>query len=78
MNKINEPFEIEINSAEGESLSLQIRHDSETFDMDYQGMVLSLINNSDNTWSSVKGKLDQETVNLIGDAIERHYRQMQT
>ncbi|MBK0379262.1 hypothetical protein [Mucilaginibacter segetis] len=76
MNEVNQPFELQITDPNGTEVSLQVSHESETFDMDYRGKPLSLLNNGDNTWSSLKGALDQETVNLIGAAIEQYYRHL--
>ena len=50
---------------------LTVRHTTETFELEFDGARVALINNGDNSWSLVNGAIDQETVNLIGDAIER-------
>ena len=50
---------------------LTVTHTTETFELEFDGARVSVINNGDNSWSLVHGTIDQETVNLIGDAIER-------
>ncbi|WP_423149451.1 hypothetical protein [Rubrolithibacter danxiaensis] len=68
-------FEIEFNSTDaGREMKLTITHTSETFDFRFEGTDVSLINNGDNSWSSVKGQLEQEIVNEIGQEIEKHYQ----
>lgn len=47
-----------------------VKHTSETFDMEFRGSLVAILNNGDNSWSLVEGNLDQETVNVIGTAIE--------
>lgn len=54
--------------------TLKVNHSTETFDLEFDGSAVSLINNGDNSWSLVEGDLDQVTVNLIGDAIEKSMR----
>ncbi|WP_462264666.1 hypothetical protein [Mucilaginibacter sp.] len=54
---------------------LTILHEQETFDTALNGENISLINNGDNSWSQVQGNLPQETINLIGQAIEDYYSQ---
>lgn len=77
MNKINYPFEITFNMPGTEHpTTTLVRHDTETFDLAVGGLDVSLINNGDNSWSSLKGELDQETVNVIGAAIEEHYKDL--
>ena len=51
--------------------TIKVRHSTETFDLELKGTAISLINNGDNSWSIVKGDIDQETANLIGEAIEQ-------
>jgi len=65
-------FEIEIQKpSTGEKKVTSVSHHSETFDLDYFGQKVSLINNGDNSWSIVEGDISQESANLIGTAIER-------
>lgn len=77
MNKINYPFEItfKLPGWDRPRKSL-VRHDTETFDLEVDGSVISLLNNGDNSWSSLKGEIDQESVNIIGDAIEVYYQNL--
>ena len=73
MNKVNEPFDIQLILEGSESSILHISHDSETFDFIWKGEEVSIINNGDNSWSEIQNRLDQETVNLIGTEIEKHF-----
>lgn len=77
MNKINYPFEITFTLPGHEQPTrAMVRHDTETFDLKLNGSDVALLNNGDNSWSSLKGELDQESVNLIGTAIEQYYQQL--
>ena len=71
------PFTIHINRRDGGGpLDATVHHESETFDVEFEGKRVSLINNGDNSWSAVENLLDQEVVNEIGTAIEAHYARM--
>jgi len=76
MNKVNEPFKIDVDLKNQGKKSFTIHHSSETFDFDYEGTAVSILNNGDNSWSGVKGELDQETINFIGAAIENYYNHL--
>jgi len=77
MNKINYPFEITfIMPGSEQPKQALVRHDTETFDLEVDGLDVVLLNNGDNSWSSLKGELDQESVNVIGAAIEEHYQRL--
>ncbi|TCK83656.1 hypothetical protein [Albibacterium bauzanense] len=54
---------------------LKVHHKDETFEIELDGKIVAILNNGDNSWSSVDGDLDQLTVNLIGDAIEQFYKE---
>ncbi|HTN20725.1 MAG TPA: hypothetical protein VL125_09630 [Pelobium sp.] len=54
---------------------LKVHHRDETFEVELNGKTVAVLNNGDNSWSSVDGNLDQLTVNLIGDAIEQFYKE---
>ena len=59
----------------GKALSLTVEHTDETFTLSQEGQKLgSILNNCDNTWQLVEGTLAQEQVNLLGEEIEKHYR----
>jgi len=74
INKINLPFTVQFTDpVTGKSCVASIHHETETFDVDLGAVQISLINNGDNSWSSVENSLDQETINEIGMAIETHY-----
>ena len=76
MNRTKEPFEIRVQLSKPETACILIKHESETFDFEFEGKNISLINNGDNSWSSVENNLSQEDVNLIGTEIEKHYQQL--
>jgi len=77
MNKVNNPFEIQLkNPIDGELLTLFIRHETETFDFDFKGQKISIINNGDNSWSAITNNIDQVLVNAIGTAIEAYYAKL--
>lgn len=77
MNKVNYPFEITFTLPGSEQTHRTlVRHDTETFDLNVDGLDVVLLNNGDNSWSSLKGELDQESVNVIGAAIEEHYQKL--
>ena len=76
MNKVNLPFEISIKLNDGKSHLLTVSHRSETFDFNLKDTEVSIINNDDNSWSLVAGKLDQESVNLICTEIEKYYQNL--
>lgn len=68
-------FEIQYtNPQENDDRTIPVSHKSETYDLEFDGSAISLINNGDNSWSLVEGSIDQETVNLIGEAIEKKIR----
>lgn len=76
-NKVNIPFDIRFTDAvTGKPCTATVYHQTETFDVDLGATQVSLINNGDNSWSSVENILDQETVNEIGMVIEAHYANM--
>lgn len=77
MNRVKEPFEIDIKVSEAETRSITIYHETETFDFDLEGQEVSLINNGDNSWSIVSGTVSQEEINLIGTEIEKHYQSLE-
>ena len=54
---------------------LKVHHTDETFEVELDGKAVSILNNGDNSWSLVEGDLDQLNINLIGDAIERFYKE---
>jgi hypothetical protein len=66
-------FEIQ-NPLVNDDRSIPVTHKTETYDLEFNGSAISLINNGDNSWSLVEGSIDQETVNLIGEAIEKKIR----
>ncbi|MDF3077275.1 MAG: hypothetical protein K0S09_1164 [Sphingobacteriaceae bacterium] len=75
MNRVNEPFEIKVDlNNTGETVSLQVRHQEETFDFSLNGTDVSILNNGDNSWSGVSNAPSQELVNRIGAEIEKHFR----
>ena len=77
MDRIHQPFTIVVRSHRGKPpRTATVRHDSETFDVEFEDIRLSLINNGDNSWSAVENLMDQETVNEIGSAIEAHYSKL--
>jgi hypothetical protein len=55
--------------------NLQVFHTDETFEVELDGKMVSILNNGDNSWSLVEGDLDQLNINLIGDAIEQFYKE---
>lgn len=73
MNRVKEPFDIQLSLKDSESSTIHINHDSETFDFIWKGEEVSIINNGDNSWSAIENLLDQETINLIGTEIEKHF-----
>lgn len=66
-------FQIEYQSG-NDVQAVQVVHSNETYDFELNGKQAAIINNGDNSWSSASGDLDQLTVNLIGDAIEKFYK----
>lgn len=58
------------NPSDNTEKTLVVNHNTETFDLEFDGSAVSIINNGDNSWSLVEGDIDQETVNTIGAAIE--------
>jgi hypothetical protein len=58
-----------------QEVSLEVIHNDETFEIELNGEKISIINNGDNSWSLVSGDLLQEVVNLLGEAIEKHYKE---
>jgi len=77
MNQLKEPFNIGIHlEGIGEKISLRVTHESETFDFVFQGKQVSIINNGDNSWSSIENELEQETINIIGAEIEKHFNSL--
>lgn len=67
--------EFEIKPELSSKAQLVVKHHTETFDFVLNGSEVSIINNGDNSWSIVSGDLDQETANLIGDAIEKKLKE---
>jgi hypothetical protein len=61
----------------GEKETLNVIHRDETFEFTRLGQKVSILNSGDNAWDLIEGQLDQQTVNLIGDAIEKHYNNQQ-
>ena len=76
MNRVKEPFDIQLNLQEGNPATIHISHDSETFEFIWKGEEVSIRNNGDNSWSAIANRLDQETVNLIGTEIEKYFQKM--
>ena len=52
---------------------LSVRHTGELFETGVFDEPVSILRNSDTTWSAVGGDASQETVDVIGQAIEDHY-----
>lgn len=74
--KDDHKFQISFMCDGGNQLSaLTISHADETYAFELNGKAVSIINNGDNSWSLVVGELDQLNINLIGDAIERFYKE---
>jgi len=74
INDIHAPFTITLRlPGQTKPQTILINHLSETFDFQFNGQQVSIINNGDNSWSEVGNALDQETVNLIGEKIEVHF-----
>ncbi len=59
---------------DNEEKILAVQHPDETFEFEWNGQTISIINNGDNSWGKVKGNTDQQIINFIGEAIENHYR----
>ncbi|WP_256011627.1 hypothetical protein [Desertivirga xinjiangensis] len=74
MNRLKEPFEIDVKIAGDQLTRLKIFHETETFDFAFEGQNISLINNGDNSWSLVTGHVSQEDINSIGVEIEKYYK----
>ncbi|QJD96044.1 hypothetical protein HH214_09225 [Mucilaginibacter robiniae] len=73
--KHEDKFQISVQLPEEKSATaLGITHPDETFSFELNGNPVSIINNGDNSWSLVSGAVAQETVNVIGDAIEQYYQ----
>lgn len=53
---------------------IAVSHSDETFDIQRNHQPFSIINNGDNSWSLVRGKVSQLTVNQVGQAIEDFYQ----
>lgn len=62
-------------SGTDQTTHLKVHHKDETFEVELDGKTIVILNNGDNSWSSVDGNADQLTVNLIGDAIEKFYKE---
>ncbi|MBS7565700.1 hypothetical protein MTO98_01975 [Mucilaginibacter sp. SMC90] len=60
--------------AGGSELHYNVTHLDETFVVETGNGTITLINNGDNSWSIVNGDISQESANIIGQAIEDHYR----
>ena len=73
--KRDQAFEIQVQFA-GKKELINVLHIDETFELEIDGQKISILNNGDNSWSSVDGELDQDTINLIGEEIEKHYNSM--
>lgn len=54
--------------------TLHVTHADEAFNFEFNGNNVSIINNGDNSWSVIEGNVEQETINIIGEAIEQHYQ----
>ncbi len=52
---------------------LSIHQAGETFETDVFGDPTALLYLGESSWNLIKGNIDQETVNIIGDAIEEHH-----
>lgn len=52
---------------------LSVHDTGKLFETELFGDPVSLIRNQDHSWNLVKGDLSQETVNIIGEAIETHH-----
>ena len=67
-------FEIEVSGTQpGKKDTIRVTHRDETFEFNWGSQKVSILNTGDNVWDIVEGDLDQQTVNLVGDAIEKHY-----
>lgn len=67
-------FQIEVEwTSSGTKDSITVTHKDETFEFNWGPQKVSILNNGDNAWDLVEGKLDQQTINVIGDAIEKYY-----
>lgn len=73
--KDDKQFSIEFGDGAKAKQSLLIDHSDETYAFQLKGNAFSIINNGDNSWSLVTGELDQLSINMIGDAIERYYKE---
>lgn len=60
-----------------EESAIKIEHIDETYQAEHPSGKAMIINNGDNSWSLVSGDVSQETVNLIGQAIEDFYKERQ-
>ena len=71
----DQEFEVDVHLPQSEKIQkLRISHKDETFEFEWDGDKVSILNNGDNTWETVEGNApDQELVTAIGEAIERHY-----
>jgi hypothetical protein len=49
---------------------LSIHETGETFETDLFGDFIALLYLGESSWNLIKGNIDQETVNIIGQAIE--------
>lgn len=53
---------------------LEINHEEEIFRVSLNGITIGAVtSNEDKSWDLAGGELDQETVNLIGEGIEKYY-----
>jgi hypothetical protein len=57
-----------------QSKTLEINHEGEIFRVSLNEKTIGAVtSNEDKSWDLASGELDQETVNLIGEGIERYY-----
>jgi hypothetical protein len=57
-----------------QSKTLEINHEGEIFKVSLSGKTIGAVtSNEDKSWDLAGGDLDQETVNLIGEGIEKYY-----
>ncbi len=56
------------------SKTLEINHEGEIFRISLNGTTIGAVtSNKDKSWDLAGGELDQKTVNLIGEGIEKYY-----
>ena len=71
-------FQIEVMwTPSGTKDVMTIVHKDETFEFNWSAQKVSILNTGDNVWDLVEGKLDQQTINVIGDAIEKYYNKQE-